>query len=142
MSNHDEYLYHHGIKGMKWGIRRFQDKYGRLTLLGKKRRRDEDGDDSKPKANKPSKPKSLSEMSDQELRARINRLEMEKRYRELNPEQVTKGKKFVDSVLKNVLAPTTEDVVKQLTKSYMVDAVNKMFKLPDDLKVYTNNKKK
>lgn len=30
-------LYHHGIKGMKWGVRRFQNKDGSLTPAGKKR---------------------------------------------------------------------------------------------------------
>lgn len=30
-------LYHHGIKGMKWGVRRFQKKDGSLTASGKKR---------------------------------------------------------------------------------------------------------
>jgi hypothetical protein len=30
-------LYHHGIKGQKWGIRRFQNPDGTLTELGKKR---------------------------------------------------------------------------------------------------------
>jgi hypothetical protein len=35
-------LYHHGIKGQKWGVRRFQNKDGSLTPAGK-RRYDDDG---------------------------------------------------------------------------------------------------
>lgn len=31
------YLVHHGIKGMKWGIRRYQNEDGTLTEAGKKR---------------------------------------------------------------------------------------------------------
>lgn len=30
-------LYHHGIKGQKWGVRRYQNKDGSLTPAGKKR---------------------------------------------------------------------------------------------------------
>ena len=30
-------LYHHGILGMKWGIRRYQNKDGSLTPEGRKR---------------------------------------------------------------------------------------------------------
>lgn len=30
-------LYHYGVKGMKWGIRRYQNKDGSLTSAGKKR---------------------------------------------------------------------------------------------------------
>lgn len=31
------YLAHHGIKGMKWGVRRFRNEDGSLTEAGKKR---------------------------------------------------------------------------------------------------------
>lgn len=38
MENLDQdYLYHHGVKGMKWGVRRYQNADGSLTDAGKKR---------------------------------------------------------------------------------------------------------
>jgi len=33
----EDELYHHGIKGQKWGVRRYQNKDGSLTPAGKKR---------------------------------------------------------------------------------------------------------
>lgn len=41
------YIAHYGILGMRWGIRRFQDKSGRLTSAGKKRY-DSDASNGKP----------------------------------------------------------------------------------------------
>jgi len=42
-------LYHHGIKGQKWGLRRFQNEDGTLTARGKKREQQQDngGSDKK-----------------------------------------------------------------------------------------------
>ena len=33
----DNEVYHYGVKGMKWGVRRYQNKDGTLTNAGKKR---------------------------------------------------------------------------------------------------------
>ena len=38
---YEEYLQHHGVKGMKWGVRRYQNKDGSLTAAGKKRQQKE-----------------------------------------------------------------------------------------------------
>lgn len=49
-------LYHHGIKGMKWGIRRFQNEDGSLTSAGKKRYDDDStGSDKRLSSNSDSK---------------------------------------------------------------------------------------
>lgn len=39
-------LYHYGIKGMQWGVRRYQNKDGSLTPAGKKRYDDDSGDNN------------------------------------------------------------------------------------------------
>lgn len=45
----ENYLEHHGIRGQKWGIRRFQNKDGTLTAAGKKRKTEEDDVQTKKK---------------------------------------------------------------------------------------------
>lgn len=75
-------LYHWGIKGQKWGRRRYQNKDGSLTPAGKKRY-----------ANKGE---DLSSMSDQELRSKINRMNLEKRYINLSKNQNSRGNRALD----------------------------------------------
>ena len=83
MARRDE-LYHWGIKGMKWGVRRYQNPDGTLTAAGRKRygSGEEGGEEAPQYAPKASR-KQANEYTDDELRAQISRMQMEKQYREL-----------------------------------------------------------
>lgn len=83
----DGALYHWGIKGMKWGVRRYQNKDGTLTAAGKKHYAGDGnaGSEDEPKVEYAPKRsgRNAEDYSDEERRSRINRLQMEKQYRDL-----------------------------------------------------------
>lgn len=149
-------LYHHGIKGQKWGVRRYQNQDGTLTEVGRRRlfgggkkdkgvQFDENGRLGSDKSNlrkahskiyesvaednrnlssalnsgsniagigsrmaarsaAKRRAKAMSKidvttMSDTELRNRINRMNMERQYKQLKAEQITTGRDRVSSML-------------------------------------------
>lgn len=118
--NYSDELYHHGIKGQRWGIRRYQNKDGTLTPAGKKRVAHED-------YTKAHTKKSVQEMSDSELKSRLNRLQMEDNYNRLSntSKSKSKGKKYVDKLIK---AGTTVATVTTtaLTIYNNMDKINKI----------------
>lgn len=126
-------LYHHGVIGMKWGVRRYQNRDGTLTAAGRKRAAKLQRDYTKLTGKKISgsekeapKKKTISDLSDDELRARMNRLQMERNYLDLqkqvsalNPPQVSAGKKFVQNVFGKVITPAVTEAGKRLLTDYV-----------------------
>lgn len=117
------YLTHHGILNQKWGIRRYQNKDGTLTELGKRRAEQlrkkqayhaarsgkyakqeakltgEKSNQSKKATSdektdsKTTKKKSINDMTEAELRSEVNRLGLIKQYNEYMREINAKPKK-------------------------------------------------
>lgn len=113
-------ILHSGVKGMKWGIRRFQNKDGSLTPAGRKRYGDKDAGDSpdgktesSKTSNKPSDgsfaryKKSTKKMTEEELTTAVKRLELEKQYKkalkDLEPDAVSRGKKVTGDILEGTI---------------------------------------
>jgi hypothetical protein len=139
------YLKHSGIKGMKWGVRRYQNKDGSLTPAGKKRYdRDVAENNAKKKDNRividgpdanrwvredikrskgvvdsskdmvrelenvnrsaksagKKQTLDLSNMSDKEMREKINRAMLEKQYNDMfAPKKTSRGREVVAKTL-------------------------------------------
>lgn len=123
-------MYHWGIKGMKWGVRRFQNKDGTRTALGKKRERANDKAESDRK-KEPAKsgPRKVSDMSNDELQTAIKRLQLEQQYRQLKPERVSIGKQFME---KSIL-PAAMDGGKRLLTDFLIDRGKKALGLGEDV---------
>lgn len=119
MKNNND-LYHYGVPGMKWGVRRTHAQVRSDTIKRETKRIGTAGDLSKnasnafneasklagraAKSGKPSKKarNELSQMSDQELRKRLNRINMEQEYASLNPSRMSRGASHVSGVLATI----------------------------------------
>jgi len=99
MNNVDDVLAHFGIKGMRWGRRRAR------TI--------EPSEDAKRKST--IQRKKLVEMTNEELKIVNERLRLEKQYKELTVEDLSRGQKFV----RNLFFTSAKQTAAQQTTKYM-----------------------
>lgn len=133
-------LIHYGVLGMRWGVRKSKpSSHGRKNA---KPAKDKAAFEAKKKIKenkKSKKPKKISDLSDDELKARIARLELERRYNDLNTaaalSKTSKGKKFAERVLEK----SGENLAVQLANHYGAKGLNKLI---GEEVIYANNKKK
>lgn len=151
-------LYHYGRLGMKWGQRRFTNRYGGLNRAGRMRikqlesehdelsnighlskkgvKRKEDVEREYSHLTGKSindririatqKPKSMREMTNEELTAYNTRKQLEETYQKYQPKhEVSKGRQFAAAVGKKFILPIAVDVGKAYLTSVLSDKATK-----------------
>ena len=119
----NDHLEHHGVKGMKWGVRKPRSSSGarRPSRTSEPRTR------KVQKTRSPSykKPAKTDLLSNDELRRSNERLRLEKEYNtlisEVKRQNRSKGQKFLqDTVMK-----IGQDIMKDVVRSQVNDAIKK-----------------
>lgn len=99
-------LYHFGVKGMKWGVRK-----DRKRSISSKRSRSDSKDYTE---SRDLLKKSPNKLSNAELRKINERLNLEQQYSNLTTSQKKKGNRFIDKVGNQMKQTAANEVSKQL----------------------------
>lgn len=138
-------LYHWGIKGMKWGVRRYQNPDGSLTEAGKRRQRRQEAVSAKvgefkakravkkaEKAAEELRKKPISKLTDAELEERIKRLTKEKQafdlqrnISSLDTNAASSGKAFIKKFATEAVSRAVIDGGKRALTDYFDKMVRK-----------------
>lgn len=102
----NRYIVHSGIKGQKWGIRRFQNKDGSLTEEGKKRYNPDKPESSTWKSSE------AKYLTDAELNRRNSRLQREQQYKNMTKSNGRKAAEWIGKTAAGILVVSAIGVLK------------------------------
>ena len=136
----DDYLAHYGVLGMKWGVRRTAAQLGN-RVRGKRAQAKRKQSLAKARATREKNRKAAAKrqklldkgllspkkMTDAELKARIERLNLEKEFKKSMTEaRGDGGKKYVTDILKKIGENTLTNLGTQAATHIVGNAINKM----------------
>jgi hypothetical protein len=126
----DNFLEHFGVLGMHWGHKK-----------GKSNSHEDDSEDFKKKES--LKKRKTRTMSNAELKALNERLQLEKQYKDLTKSEISPGKKFVINALNEIGKEVLKSTIKSaLTGDLKTNQYAKIFKNGANITKNVTNKKK
>lgn len=130
----NNYLTHHGIKGQKWGLRRYQTRDGKLTAAGKKRYNKDVEALKKEKADLDNKLKTIN--AEKKAQAKVEKLAKEvEEKRKAVSENSTKPKLEKKSDKPKTNETPAKKSIKDMSDDELREHISRM-RLEDEYRMY------